>query len=399
MAATLEPWAVAARVTPRCPVFGTCGGCRLQDVAYEAQLAAKQCRVQAALAPLGVASPVAVQGLADPWRYRNRAEFTFGERQGELVLGYHEAGSFTRVVDLADCWLLPEAVMAVVQDVRRLSHATGLRPYHPRTHQGFFRYLLVRHSPATGQLMVCLLTAPGQDAAMRAFGETLAARQPAIASLFWGVLTQRADVARTEALTLLSGAAHFEDQIGPYRLQLQPFSFLQVCHAQADALYGRLREILGDLSTQTVWDLYCGVGVISLYLAAHAGQVHGIDSEPEQVALAAENARRNGLTNAAFYCGTVEEALLDRRQWLDAQRPDVVVVDPPRAGMHLQALSAVLAARPRRIAYLSCQPDSLARDLRVLTGSFPRYRVEHAEAFDMFPHTPHVETLVVLDRM
>ncbi|MBI3330796.1 MAG: 23S rRNA (uracil(1939)-C(5))-methyltransferase RlmD [Candidatus Omnitrophica bacterium] len=394
------------RVEPPCPYFGTCGGCALQDLAYPDQLALKRERLRLALAPLGEVPPVELIGLEDPWRYRNKAEFTFGEWDGRLVLGYHAARSFWRVVDLDECLLVPEPVTRALRDVRDAAARTGLPPYHPRTHQGFFRYLLVRSSRATGRLLLCLMTAPGGSAgdaaAMRAVVEGLArevmARHPEVASFYWGLTGRVADVAIPEQLILLEGMPYLEEQVGPFRIKLHPLSFLQPNSIQADRMYAAVCAHLRAGAEGVAWDLYCGIGLIAFYLASRMRKVFAIDGEPRHLELAALNASLNGVRNVEFRVGQVEVMLLDRRFWLQEARPDVVVVDPPRAGLHPRAIASILAARPAQIAYLSCNVQSLVRDLGALRTGFPRYRLAALQAFDMFPQTNHLETLALLER-
>ncbi len=446
------------RVEAPCPYFGVCGGCALQDLSYEDQLALKRERIQQAFAPLGQVPPVDLCGLEDPWRYRNKAELTFGGGNGELTLGYHAARSFWRVVDLEDCLLLPEPVTRVARDVRTFAAKTRLPAYDPKTHQGFFRYLLIRSSQATGQILACLITASGPaDGAPRAaysaeaaasaakagspwspaprpgggdipisrsggppippgvrdgtassgigvrelmegFADELMAAHPSVSSVYWGITNRVADVALPEELILLRGTAYLEDQLGPFRLKLHPLSFLQPNSVQADRIYVHLARAIGDVPDGVAWDLYCGVGLVSFYLSAHVRKIYGIDSEPHHLELAAQNAALNGLRNIEFRVGRVETLLMDRRFWLQEAKPDLVVVDPPRAGLHPQALSSLLAARPLRIAYLSCNVRSLVRDLQGLLSSFPRYRLAGVQAFDMFPQTNHVEILTLLER-
>lgn len=397
------------KVDPPCPYFGTCGGCAIQDLAYADQLRLKQERIRRAFEPLGAVPLSAIVGLEDPWRYRNKAELTFGEVNGSLVLGYHAVRSFWRVVDIDDCLLLPEPVTRVVREVRALAAATGLPAYNPRSHQGFFRYLLIRTSRATGQILVGLITSSGAPAGNAAAGvnvrevierlaDELLARQPAIASLCWGLTDRLADVAVPETLTFLRGLPTFEDHLGPFRLKLHPLSFLQPSSLQAERVYAALTEAIGHVPDGIAWDLYCGVGLISFYLSRQVRKVYGIDVEPHHLELAALNASRNGLDNIEFRLGRVEALLLDRRFWLQEAKPHVIVVDPPRAGLHPAVCTSLLAARPLRMAYVSCNVQTLVRDLAVLLSGFPRYRLSSVQPFDMFPQTNHVEILALLDR-
>lgn len=387
------------KIEAPCPYFGTCGGCSLQDLAYPDQVSLKRERLRKALAPLGMLGDVEVVPMEEPWRYRNRAEFTFGASDGRLLLGYHESGSFWRIVDLQDCLLLPEAVMRILRDARQLAEQTGLPAYQPRTHQGFFRYLLVRQSHATGQVLLCLITAPGPRDVIEHLAQALLTRHGTLASFYWGVTSKLADVAVPDELRLIGGAAYLDDIVGPFRLKLRPFSFLQPARLQAERMYEELCRSIASTQVSVAWDLYCGLGLIALYLASHARKVYGIDSEPSHMELAALNASSNGIQNVEFRTGRVETVLMDRRFWLQEAKPDLIVVDPPRAGLHLQALSCVLAARPKLLAYLSCNPKALVRDLARLLASFPRYRVTRVTGFDLFPQTDHVETLALLERV
>lgn len=389
-----------SRVDPPCRYFGSCGGCSLQDLRYEDQLALKRQRLERLFSELDQPiPPIAIEGLDDPWRYRNRAEFTFGWQEDRLALGYHAAGSFSRIVDLEDCHLLPQAAMRVVREVHHLARESGLPPYHPKTHQGFFRFLLIRYSQMTGQVMLCVITTGGHREIIEALAHSVASRHPAVVGVSWGVSERLADVALPDSVSVVYGTDVLEDQIGPFRLQIKARSFLQPTNQLADRLYTALGEALASASAGVAWDLYCGLGLVTLYLSRTMRKVYGIDSEAEYVESARRHAQLNGVTNVEFRAGRVEEVLRDRRFWLEEAKPDVIVVDPPRAGLHAEALSGLLAARPKVLAYVSCNPQSLVRDLRELLRSFPRYRLRHVQAFDLFPQTNHMEALSVLDRV
>ena len=387
------------RIDPPCPYFGICGGCTMQDLAYPDQLALKRERLARALAAVAGEIPAfELVGLKDPWRYRNRAEFTFGDVQGQLVVGYHVAGSFWRVVDLDDCLLLPAAAMRVVRAIHAWARQAGLPAYRPRTHDGILRHVLVRASRATGQVLACLVTAPTPREPIEQMAHELMAAHPEVSSVYWGISTKLADIALPDELLLLRGDTYLEEQVGPFRLRLAPFSFLQPSTQQAERMYDAVCAAAGNLSGVVVWDLYCGLGLVAFYLARTAGRVYGIDSEPQHLELAKMNAQMNGVRNVEFRMGRTEALLLERRFWLQEARPEVVVVDPPRAGLHPQAISSLLAARPRRLIYLSCNAQSLVQDLQALLTQYPRYRLVTVQAFDMFPQTDHLETVTLLER-
>ena len=399
-----EEAAGLTKIPAPCPAFGACGGCSLQDLAYPDQLLVKRRRLDRALEVLGSVPAFGLTGLDDPWRYRNKAEFTFGSSGGRLTLGYHAARSYWRTVDLEDCLLLPERAMKAVRGLRALAEATGLPAYHPRTHQGFFRHAVIRHSAANNRMMLSVFTASrapdGADprARLEEIAERLMAEHPDVSGVSWGGTDRIADTAEAETLVLLRGEAHLEDRLGPFTLRLLPGSFLQPNSRLAHRMYETLQAWVGERRPHTAWDLYCGVGPVSFYLSRGVKKVYAIEVEPRHLDLARVNARLNGITNVEFREGRVEELLADRRFWLQDARPDVIVVDPPRAGLHERALSSLLAARPEALAYISCNAQTLTRDLAVLTSSFPRYRLARLQAFDLFPHTNHLEVLTLLER-
>lgn len=387
------------RVEPPCAYFGACGGCTLQDLRYPDQLALKRQRVERLFGELGVVvPPVSIEGLDDPWRYRNKAEFTFGEQDGQLILGYHAARSFWRVVDLEDCHLLPSSVMAVVRDVYRAASETHLPAYQARTHQGFFRFLLVRHSQASGHVLLCVMTTAGHQEAMERLAQSIVLHHPEMNGFLWGITERLADVAIPDMVRMLHGEDAIDDQIGPFRLRIRARSFLQPTNQLADRLYTALADAVTPVADGIGWDLYCGTGLVALYLARRMRKVYGIDLETEYVESAEHHAQLNGITNVEFRSGRVEALLQDRRFWLQEAKPDVIVVDPPRAGLHPQALAGLLAARPKLLVYVSCNPQSLLSDLNVLLRSFPRYQLRQVRVFDLFPQTNHVEVLTVLGR-
>ncbi len=386
------------RVQPRCPLVGSCGGCSLQDLAYADQLRLKTHRLRQALAPVASAGAVDVIGCDEPWRYRNRAEFSFGDANGQLVLGYHAARSFWRVVDVDDCLLLPDSLMAVARTVEELARESRYPAYQPRTHQGVFRYVTVRGSQATGQTMVCLTTTACARDVVVSLAAKIRRRHPHVVSVYWGVTEKPADSSAPDALECLDGEPYLEERVGSLSVLLHPLSFTQPNVRQAERLYATVTDWVTSCCQGVAWDLYCGVGMIGLHLAPRLARVYGIEVEACAVEMARLNAARNGSTNLDVVGGAAETVLADKRFWLGPARPEAIVVDPPRAGLHERALSALLAARPRQLVYVSCNPSTLVRDLQVLLHSYPRYRLGGVGRVDMFPQTPHVEVLARLER-
>jgi len=394
-----EATASYPRLEAPCPYFGTCGGCTLQELSPSDQLTLKRRWLHEALRILDPGLQVELVASEEPWRYRNKAELTFSEREGRLILGYHVAGSFSRIVDIEDCLLLPESMAQCLGEVRRLAQASRQPAYNPRTHQGFFRFLTIRRSHTTGTLLVCVTTTPGSREIMEDVADALMQRQSAVVSVYWGVRESVGDISAPEQLTLLRGVPSLDDQIGRFHLTVHPLSFLQPNLEQAQRIYAHLMSVVREVRAGSAWDLYCGMGLVAFFLAEKFRQVYGVDSSPFNLELAQRHAVRNGITNVTFHLGAVEDLLGDRRYWLGEAKPDVAVVDPPRAGLHPRVLSALLAARPQQILYLSCNVKTLVRDLQGLLAGYPRYRLDGCRGFDMFPQTSHVELLAVLERI
>lgn len=386
------------RVEPPCPYVGRCGGCTLQDLVYEDQLRLKGSWVQQAIAPLGLKEIPEVTPLSDPWRYRNKIELSFQQWGGKpLILGYHAAGSYTDIVDLDDCLLAPEPMAAVFRNVRSLARDMGLSGWNPRSQRGWLRYLTIRHSRSTGRIGVCVTTGSGNPEAMQQLASRLMSEQPEVSGVWWGIRSSVGDSSASECLELVEGSAYLEEKIGPFRVRTHPLTFVQPNLEQAERIY----ETIGSLvpaKTAVAWDLYCGMGLVSFYLAQRVGRVYGIDIIEANIQLARENAARNGIGNVIFEAGPTEEVLRNKHRWLGEARPSVVVADPPRSGMHRRVIHAISAARPRTLIYLACGLESGVRDLKQLCEGFPRYRLSAVRAFDMFPQTRHVELLAVLKR-
>jgi 23S rRNA (uracil1939-C5)-methyltransferase len=388
-------------IEPPCPYVGSCGGCTLQDLEYADQLTLKHQRLLRTLGALDPSLTLELVPAEDPWRYRNKAELTFsalGPVADSLALGYHAKRSFWRIVDLDDCLLLPEAVSRLIADVRRLAQHTGQPAYNPRTHQGFFRYLVIRHSRSTEKLMVCLITTQGERSLIDSLSEELVRKHPAIASVYWGIATNVADVAMAEELSLIRGEASLEDRVGPFAIRLHPFNFLQPNSAQAERMYEQVRRWVSASGQGVAWDVYCGIGLMAFYLASAFKTVYAVDAEERNLELGRVNAQANGIANVQFQLGRAEDVFLNKRFWLGEAQPDVVVVDPPRSGLHPSVIATLLSARPKQLICVSCNAQTLVRDAQMLMTGFPRYRLRDIVAFDLFPHTPHVEVVALFER-
>lgn len=380
---------------PRCKHFEDCGGCRLQHLTYDQQLDSKQGEASQLLAdwiPTEAAPPIVP--MADPWRYRNKAELSFGLWDGIAHLGYHARKPRQRIVSFEDCHLLPKAACRIQAVTLNWLREIDASVYHTRRREGWLRHLLIRYSKDTGKLMVGLVTTTGADTAVESWQKTILT-EPAVDSVYWGINDKPADTALPDEWRHLAGERYLTDRIGGFSVRVYPETFLQASHEQADALY---RFVASNAIGEIAWDVYCGVGLIGFYLSKQCRKIFGIEAVKASLVSARENAAANEISNIEFHSGPAEDVFYDRNFWLRTAKPDTIVLDPPRVGLHLRVISTVLAARPRRIIYVSCNPKALARDLKTLTTSFPAYQVRDIRLFDMFPQTGHMETVAILDR-
>ncbi|MDQ3890914.1 MAG: 23S rRNA (uracil(1939)-C(5))-methyltransferase RlmD [Actinomycetota bacterium] len=387
----------AARVPAPCAHYPACGGCRFQDLAYEAQVEAKAGQVRDALERIGGLSgfeleePIAAES---PFHYRNKLEYSFTPCSGGgVALGFHKAGRWDEVLDVDRCWLTTELGNAIRNTVREWARAENLSAYDQERQEGFLRHLVVREGRNTGQALVLVVTAAGELRGEQALIDALV-RFPQVKSIQWGVNDGPAEVTNVPS-RVLWGEEAIEEEILGLRLRVRPTAFLQTNTAMSEVLYHLVRERAGLTGNETVYDLYCGIGTIGLVLARDALTVWGVEQSGESVACALENAEANGIANAAFFAGDVASSLDELRD--RAGPPDVVVVDPPRAGLSRNALRRLGRLDAQRIVYVSCNPTTLAGNAGELVRELG-YRLERVRAVDMFPHTPHVETVALFTR-
>jgi 23S rRNA (uracil1939-C5)-methyltransferase len=399
-------------VEPRCPDFGRCGGCAIQHLDYASQLRSKRAQVEDCLARLGgiVVRVPEVIASPSPFEYRNKMEYSFGTRwlteaemenaeesPDRLGLGLHLRGRFDRVLEIRRCHLMGPAGSTILGIVRETARRSGLPAYSTRTHTGFWRFLVVREGMHTGERMVLLITHedPPGSTARRAVLEVAARLRtlgPPVTSLLHGVTTSRAQVAVPQRVRVLAGEPLIREKLLGLTFEIGPSSFFQTNTGGAERLFREVLERGGFRPDETAWDLYCGAGGLTLPLATRVKRVVGAEVVEEAVAAARGNARANGIDNVEFVAGDIRELLRHGR--LPGAPPAVVVVDPPRAGLHADVVASLVEAGPPRLVYVSCNPATLARDLaRFGEGG---YRTEVVQPVDLFPHTPHVECVTVL---
>ena len=392
------------RVDPPCPHFGTCGGCKWQHIAYEEQLRIKGKLVEDALRHLGGFADAAVPlpiAAPHPYEYRNKVEFSFGDRRYllpaemdaprqpvDFALGFHVAGHFEKVLDIGHCDIATDLMNRALTAAKRFATERKLTGYSPKSHEGYLRNLVLRQSHHTGELLAYIITSAWNESLMTEFAEALAG----IASTVVNGVTQRLNsVAVAEELHTISGRGSIEERLGPFSFVISPNSFFQTNSVQALKLYEATLAMADLKSGDEALDLYCGTGTISLFLSRHAARVHGFEQEASSIRDANENALRNGVSNCTF-------TQVDLRHFAQVVpgRADVVITDPPRAGMHADAVQELRSLKPRRIVYVSCNPASLARDGKMLCAD-GLYRLSATQPVDLFPQTYHVETVARFD--
>jgi 23S rRNA (uracil1939-C5)-methyltransferase len=384
------------RVDAPCEHFPACGGCRFQDLAYDAQVAAKAAQVRDALARLGgVADPPLepIVPALSPFHYRNKLEYSFTTTEEGPALGFHRAGRWDEVLEIRRCWLTTDLGNGIRDAVRDWAREEGLQAYSQEDGTGYLRHLVVREGRNTGQALVQLVTAPGEKFETGYLVEVLR-RFPAVRSIHWAVNDSPAEVTNLPT-TLLWGDEAIEEELLGLRFRIRPNAFLQTNTEMAERLYELAIEYAGLTGGETVYDLYCGTGTIGLSMASRALTVWGVDISEESIACALDNMDLNGITNAAFFAGNVSQSLEELAE--RAGPPDVVVVDPPRAGLAGKALRRMARLEAPRVVYVSCNPTTLAGDVKTLHAEWG-YELVRARPVDMFPHTPHVETVALLER-
>lgn len=394
------------RVPPPCPYAGTCGGCSWQHVAYEKQLQWKQDLVYEPLARIGGLREVVVRPvISSPqiFGYRNKMEFTFSDRpwlpeeayrergrEDGFGLGLHVPGSFSRVLDMEYCLLQQETGNEILREVKDYARESGLPVYGLKTHQGYWRYLAIRHSSARDQWMVNVVTSEERPETLMPLARRLSGRFGNVTTMVNNINSRRASIALGDQETVLLGPGYLYDRIGEWVFRISANSFFQTNTRAAALLYEKVVEYARPRPSDLVLDLYSGTGTIPIFMAGRVREVLGMEITPEAIADAQYNCQENRVENCRFICGDIREKMKELEV-----RPDLMVIDPPRVGMHPRVLSAALALAPERMVYVSCNPPTLARDLALMAE---HYHILEVQPVDMFPHTHHVEAVARLIR-
>ena len=334
-------------------------------------------------------------GMEEPWRYRNKAQFPFGmNKNGEIITGFY-AGRTHDIIENADCLLGVQENRGILEIIKAFMKEYRIRPYDEKSHQGLVRHALIRKGFKSGEIMVCLVI----NGKRLPHGEELVKRLSAVSgmtSISYSINEEKTNVIMGKEIVNLYGPGYITDSISDVTYQISPLSFYQVNPVQTEKLYGTALEYAGLTGKETVWDLYCGIGTISLFLAQKAKKVYGVEIVPQAIEDARRNARLNGMENVEFFVGKAEEVLPEQYE-KNQIYADVIVVDPPRKGCDQMCLDTILKMRPERVVYVSCDSATLARDLRYLVDG--GYEVKKVRGCDMFPQGGHCETVVKLERV
>lgn len=392
----IEPSPV--RCEPKCAYARMCGGCQLQSLFYEAQLAFKAKKIQNNLIRIGGFTNIdrpEVIGMEDPWRYRNKAQFPVGtDKEGNLITGFYAARSHT-IIPCTDCQLGVEENKTILEKILSHMQKYQIPAYDETSRRGLVRHILIRKGFSTGELMVCLIL---NGRKLKAAEELAASLQEieGMTSITINVNTENTNVIMGAEMIPVFGQGYITDQIGDVRYQISPLSFYQVNPIQTEKLYQLALEYADLKGKETVWDLYCGIGTISLFLAQKAAKVYGVEVIPEAIEDARRNAKLNQIDNVTFYVGKAEEVLPEKYE-KEGIHADVIVVDPPRKGCDLAALETMIQMQPERIVYVSCDSATLARDLKYLCER--GYELRKVTGCDLFGWTVHVECVVLMSRV
>jgi len=398
------------RITPRCAHFGVCGGCKWQHLPYVKQLFWKEKQVKDNLTRIGrldipVLNPVI--GSSEVFLYRNKLEFTFSDKRwltreemisdnsnlNEDALGFHIPGLFDKVLDIRECHLQPEPSNSIRDAVRRYAHRKSLPFFNLRQQTGFLRNLIIRNT-SSGKVMVIAVFFLDEKERINGLMDFLAEEFPQISSLFYIINTKQNDSLADQVPIHYKGDDHLLEEMGGLRFRIGPKSFYQTNTKQAFRLYNSVKEFAGLEGSEVVYDLYTGTGTIANFVADSARKVIGIEYIDDAVKDAMINSEINGIINTRFFAGDIR-SLLSEKFFLENGGPDVIITDPPRAGMHEDVVRQIIKASPSRIVYVSCNPATQARDAGMMSD---HYIVKRVQPVDMFPHTHHIENIILLER-
>lgn len=386
------------RVTPKCPIASQCGGCQLQHVDYQKQLEYKEDKVRNCLTRIGGFTDIPMEpicGMEEPWHYRNKAQFPVGKKMDDsLAIGFYASRSHN-IIDTEHCYIGAPINDEIVALVRNFILKYNIKPYDEEKSTGLVRHILTRVGFTTGEIMVCLVLNGRKLPHQEELVEELK-KIEGMKSICLNVNTAKSNVILGTEIISLYGEPYITDYIGDVQYRISPLSFYQVNPVQTKKLYNLALEYADLHGNEVVWDLYCGIGTISLFLAQKAKEVYGVEIIPEAIEDAKINAELNGIKNAKFFVGAAED-VLPKKYEEDKVYAEVIVVDPPRKGCDQTLLDTILTMKPKRVVYVSCDPATLARDLKYLCEK--DYELTRVRAVDQFSHTGHVEVCCLIEKV
>jgi 23S rRNA (uracil1939-C5)-methyltransferase len=395
-------------VDVKCNHFADCGGCTFQNLNYDEQLSAKEEQVRDVFRRIGGFKNVHVepiQGCNDIFHYRNKMEFTFANRRWvtndepegvntDFALGLHVPGRYDKILNIDKCHIQSHDANRILMIVKTLAKELGLTPYDIKEHTGFLRHLMIRHAQNTNEIMVNIVTSTDGRTELQPIVKSLVETFPNIKSIVNNVTTRRAGVSTGEKQFVLFGKDSITETLGTYSYTISADSFFQTNSKQAEVLYDLINEEASLTGDEVVYDLFCGTGSISIFVAEKAKMVYGFELVMPAVQDAMQNAIKNGVKNAWFFSGDLMNIFQTNEETKQLPNPDVMIVDPPRAGLHPKTIPDILEKSPHRIVYVSCNPSTQARDVKELCEN--GYELHKLRPVDMFPHTPHVENIATL---
>ena len=377
----------------KCPLYKKCGGCQLQNLSYAEQLGFKQRKIERLLGEFGRVEPII--GMDEPYHYRNKVQAAFATaRNGKIISGVYQSGTHS-IVCVDSCLTEDRKADEIIVSVRNMLRSFKIQPYDERSGSGTLRHVLVKRGFKTNQIMVVLVTAGPIFPAKNNFVKALRKEHPDITTIVHNINPYQTSLVLGERENVLYGTGKIEDELCGLTFRISPRSFYQINPVQTEVLYNTAMEYADMSGREKVIDAYCGIGTIGLVASKRAGEVIGVELNRDAVHDAISNAKRNGIKNVRFFCDDAGEFMLGMAQ--DGERADIVFMDPPRAGSDECFLSSLVTLAPKKIVYISCNPETQQRDLRLLTKR--GYKVEKIQPVDMFPHTNHVETVVLLSQL
>ncbi len=376
----------------KCPLYKKCGGCQIQNLSYERQLSFKQVKVIKLLGRYHRVSEII--GMENPYHYRNKVQAAFGERKGEIISGVYQSSTHN-IVPVDSCLIEDEKADEIIVTIRKLLKSFKLRAFNDVTMRGFLRHVLIKRGFSSGEIMVVLVTSVKDFPKESQFVNALLSRHPEITTIVQNMNNKRTSLVLGEESRVLFGSGYIEEDLCGCRFRISPKAFYQINPIQTEILYNKALEFAELQGTERLLDAYCGTGTIGIIASKSAGEVVGVELNGDAVKDAVVNAELNGVTNIRFVKADAGKFMVEAAE--HGEKYDTVIMDPPRAGASLDFLKSLVMLAPEKVVYISCNPETQARDLSYLTRK--GYKVRRIQPVDMFPHTEHVETVCLLTKI